>query len=753
MVALTYPGVYIQEVPSGVRTITGVSTSTALFVGRTERGVMNKPTRVFNFTEFTRFFGAGTEESELATAVRLFFANGGTVAIITRISDTAATKASVTLKSLGNSDVLRVTSREAGARGGELRVAVDYATPTPDETFNLRVFHVDLTSLQETELEVHSNLSMRPGDPRFVDDIVGQNSALVTAERLAVALGNGFSVGARVVDGTTFADAAIPDGSSLRISVNGGSPTTHVFNTATNTFTPGLPAGIAPGVVEAGTGKVLFTLTATTSTVQVIPSDSANDIATYMQMGAARGGLEQSPYGAQRPAPSGLFTTISHANLGEFAALDQDDFDGEDEIDIEVDGVTLEDFNLNTTGTGLFYKGNVSPVDSLLNVQEKLHVLAAQFNTKAQAKANFAWRAHVEGYTLVFRRLNGGANLGLGATAISASAGLFDGAGFTDAGNVRYYSLGTSGAGTYQSGTDGVDGGRPTPTDYAAAYELIDREVDIFNILVLPRDAAATDAHRLELWGPASVFCQRRRAVLIVDPPSTWVTASDVTAGIGGLRIGLVKDHSVLYWPRLYALNEFNLVKPVDPSGAMAGVWARTDGQRGVWKAPAGLEADIRGILGTERQLSDPENGALNPEAANAIRVLPSGIVSWGARTMDGYDNSGSEYRYVPVRRLALYLAESLRRGLQFAVFEPNDEPLWAQIRLAAGAFMHGLFRQGAFQGQKKSDAYFVKVDAETTTQNDINLGIVNVIVGFAPLKPAEFVVVQLKQIAGQIQT
>jgi hypothetical protein len=120
---------------------------------------------------------------------------------------------------------------------------------------------------------------------------------------------------------------------------------------------------------------------------------------------------------------------------------------------------------------------------------------------------------------------------------------------------------------------------------------------------------------------------------------------------------------------------------------------------------------------------------------------------------MDGFDNSGNtDYKYVPVRRLALFIAESLERGLKFAVFEPNDEPLWQQIRLAAGGFMNNLFRQGAFQGTTARDAYFVKVDRETTTQNDINLGIVNVLVGFAALKPAEFVVVTLQQKAGQIQ-
>jgi phage tail sheath protein FI len=151
--------------------------------------------------------------------------------------------------------------------------------------------------------------------------------------------------------------------------------------------------------------------------------------------------------------------------------------------------------------------------------------------------------------------------------------------------------------------------------------------------------------------------------------------------------------------------------------------------------------------------MSDPDNGVLNPLAVNAIRAFPNGVVVWGARTVDGFDNSGNDdYKYVSVRRLALLIEESLERGLKFAVFEPNDEPLWAQIRLAAGGFMNNLFRQGAFAGQKASDAYFVKCDAETTTQNDINLGIVNVIVGFAALKPAEFVVVTIKQKAGQVQ-
>ena len=186
--------------------------------------------------------------------------------------------------------------------------------------------------------------------------------------------------------------------------------------------------------------------------------------------------------------------------------------------------------------------------------------------------------------------------------------------------------------------------------------------------------------------------------------------------------------------------------------GAVAGLMARIDGARGVWKAPAGSEADLRGVVGIERRFSDDENGILNPKAINTVRVFPEGIVNWGARTMDGDDQFQSEYKYIPIRRTALFIEESLYRGLKWVVFEPNDEPLWAQIRLNVGAFMNGLFRQWAFQGAKPSDAYFVRCDAETTTQDDRNRGIVNVWVGFAPLKPAEFVVLYLQQMAGQIQ-
>jgi phage tail sheath protein FI len=172
-----------------------------------------------------------------------------------------------------------------------------------------------------------------------------------------------------------------------------------------------------------------------------------------------------------------------------------------------------------------------------------------------------------------------------------------------------------------------------------------------------------------------------------------------------------------------------------------------------VWKAPAGTDAALRNAQLTVR-LDDLENGGLNPLGVNVLRNFPVfGNIAWGARTLNGADQQASEWKYVPVRRTALYIEESLYEGLKWVVFEPNDEPLWAQIRMNAGAFMNNLFRQGAFQGNTPAKAYFVKCDSETTTQNDIDRGVVNILVGFAPLKPAEFVVLKIQQLAGQIET
>jgi hypothetical protein len=252
-------------------------------------------------------------------------------------------------------------------------------------------------------------------------------------------------------------------------------------------------------------------------------------------------------------------------------------------------------------------------------------------------------------------------------------------------------------------------------------------------------------------------LCVEKRAMLLVDAPSGWTNTAGAVAGMTGFGLsGDTTRNAAIFFPRLHMPdpNQDGQLADFAPCGAVAGIFARTDTQRGVWKAPAGLDASLNGVPELSVRLTDAENGQLNPLALNCLRTFPvTGRIVWGARTLRGADQVASEWKYIPVRRTALYIEESLYRGTQWVVFEPNDEPLWAQIRLNVGAFMHNLFRQGAFQGQTPKDAYFVKCDKESTTQNDINLGIVNIIVGFAPLKPAEFVVIKLQQMAGQMQT
>lgn len=286
-----------------------------------------------------------------------------------------------------------------------------------------------------------------------------------------------------------------------------------------------------------------------------------------------------------------------------------------------------------------------------------------------------------------------------------------------------------------------------------------DEAEDLNLLCVPPYDNAGFDGDASSaVLTAALAYVKRRRALLLVDPPSSWNDVSDPTStgsGVDSSAFGLARDaNAALYFPRVRCpdpLQESRLAT-FAPCGVVAGVIARTDAQRGVWKAPAGLDATTIGVNELAVPLTDPENGQLNPQGINCLRALPgAGRVVWGARTLRGADRLADQWKYLSVRRTALFLEESLYRGTQWAVFEPNDEPLWAQIRLNVGGFMQNLFRQGAFQGTTPREAYLVKCDAETTTQDDVNLGIVNILVGFAPLKPAEFVIIRIQQLAGQV--
>jgi phage tail sheath protein FI len=281
-------------------------------------------------------------------------------------------------------------------------------------------------------------------------------------------------------------------------------------------------------------------------------------------------------------------------------------------------------------------------------------------------------------------------------------------------------------------------------------------QVEIFNLLCIPGESDPPTIQDLQ------EYCYDKRAFYIVDCPQLATTSAlqkaagplGVSGGVltGGLT-GQYATNSAYYYPWASAPDPLMGNRPTlfPPCGFVAGLYATTDADRGVWKAPAGIAASLTGVLGLQYTLSNDDNGELNPLGINCLREFKTyGDVIWGARTLAGSDLAGSEWKYIPIRRLALFLESSLYNGTQWVVFEPNDEPLWGQIRLNVGSFMQQLFLQGAFQGSTPQQAYFVKCDSENNPQASIDQGIVNILVGFAPLYPAEFVVIQIQQIAGQ---
>jgi phage tail sheath protein FI len=806
MVQVSYPGVYIDEVASGVHTIVGVSTSIGAFFGRASKGPMNKPVRLTGPADFTRNFGAPHPLSDLAASVSQFFDNGGSDCYVVRLAAGAA-KANVTLQNLGHVNVLIATAKNEGDFGNYIRLEIDHGTDNPDESFNLRVIEEDVAGNVVGNPEYHTTLVMDPQSSRFAPDFVTQSSdlidlaldpALVVPITLLVNTPAGFSQSRYVMD---FAAANIAaTRTAIRNICNpaGGAPALFSISVDGEAYHDVDITGFDPTVGPMSQAQILVALTAliqpqanvtlswdnfganlavlrmtsNTARAESVHARRAqsNDVAAKLLLGVLQGGIECVRFSNMRPVCTGsvyvggnVYGDIAGgangvnalANLAQGAGLTAMKLD------------TLPNINFldltTTVAADLWYHDATGGSDG---VREKLQLIVAAIN--ADANANQVVEAKLWGYHLAILRKKISVNTVTTVATVPLATPLAAVAGpatpMVD--NVRRYTLGPVGGSTYQvvPGVKGLDGGVPgigvpeylgNQLNRTGFYAL--DGVDLFNLMVLPGDRDISETNYLKLIGPASNYCQAHRAFLIIDAPDSWANNHLLNTDASKVNIfrGLVdvKENAAVFYPKIYYTDRTTgLTKKIGPSGMIAGVMARTDSTRGVWKAPAGLDANLRGASDLDVILTDRENGILNPLAVNCLRRFAAGNVVWGARTVTGYDGSSdSDWEYTPIRRTALFLEESLYRGTQWVVFEPNDDPLWASIRKNLNAFMMGLFRQGAFQGSTPAQAFFVKCDAETTTQADRNLGIVNILVGFAPLKPAEFVVIHIQQIAGDL--
>jgi hypothetical protein len=791
--SVSYPGVYVLEGESGARAIPAASTSLTVFVGMADKGPFGVPTQVLGLPAYEKIFGP-TSKGEMADQVRQFFINGGGEAWIFRTARNTA-NASVMLRNYPhNADVLRLTARDPGQAGNLLRAEIDYATASPERTFNLRLYRLKQASdgsFTATEAETHANLSLDPASPRYAPDVLETGSALVTADDPNAALGANPSVSiGGVIHNNTLATAqaavtAAINAGWLYVQV-GSNPAVPVFFDApvapVETHIKGkIEAALAANGVVAtitvtlpsvgGAGRMLQ-IACNNGAIVLSPHPSSN-AATALQLGVASGGVEIDSYAARRPVPTGITSVPGDTTVAPGTAWLARivDFGRQTRADVANFQLTDPAHPAPHAGAALGgVGGNAIFLEAPgLNSLNAIRAALEELGTAIAAGSANRWSAGRQGLRLGLKPRFGISNTGLDSALttgpgydVGAANRIFAiGAAGDDASNVAAYTLGrTGGAGgggnrqVSAAADEGKDGDKPGYAEYNTAFQTIESALASFNLMVLPRADQQTDAERKAVWGLASASCARRRALLLVDPDSTWTDIPVASAGASAIKIGVETRNAAIFWPHLKVPQAGSTVpRTIDPSGSIAGLMARTDGRFGVWTAPAGLDATLRGIVGLGRVMSDEENGVLNPKALNAIRQFPVGAVSWGARTMVGSDDSGNiDDKYIPVRRTMLFIEESLYRGLKFATFKPNAEPLWASIRLAAGSFMNGLMRQGAFASRNKLEAYYVLCDETTTTQDDRNLGIVNVIVGFAPLKPAEFIVLTVKQIAGQVE-
>lgn len=765
--AQLHPGVYIQEIPSGVRPIEGVSTSTAAFVGTTEMGPVGEAGLVTSLAEFEARYGGFVPI--LPQAVFQFFNNGGKKAYIVRVASSAAAAASIAIKDRKGtpSSTITIQATSPGAWGNRLDIAIVDSLTDPANLFTIQVFRnrSDLTPpLPPLLIETIEDVGMNPAAPNFVETAVAARSRYISAQVDATNLSSataGSSRGGKLPTGNG-ADVLKLGTANTGTETAGTAGSSATSGTSTSGATPASnpPAdkrAIAINLDGDGARDIVIPATAATG------ADIASAIQAAVRSLRANNASKQEAYASftctfgttyvltsgSKGASSTVVVTNSSATSISLPA-------GQYKLQIRVNGDGPHDVTLN----GSFADGAaiatalanaVKAITAKRSVnQTAFSGFTCTYDNAPGSIPSFLLRSGSAGPTSTVEVINGSVAAGTQGLAQILKIGRSNG-GVEASGAAALrpapsavptqYSLGVANpAGNVANVSLGTDGGTIGDREYIAGLSVLDTVRDV-NLITIPGigSQAVVDA--------GTNYCtQRADCFFIGDMKADDNSLDEARNFVNSLTVK--SSYGAVYYPWLRMVDPSGASSQpilVPPSGYVAGIYARIDSVRGVFKAPAGTEANIGGAVGLTAYTTDADQDFLNPVGVNVIRSFPaSGIVVWGARTLATLANP--EYRYIPIRRTAIFLEQSIYNGIQYAVFEPNDAGLWASLRLNINAFMMLQFRAGAFQGKTPTDAFFVKVDETTTTQADIDAGIVNIIVGFAPLKPAEFVVLKLTQ-------
>jgi phage tail sheath protein FI len=777
MASYLHPGVYIEEITSCAKPIEGVSTSVAGFVGEVRRGPAGEANLIGKFDDYVKEYGnISSEEDAMGLAVQAFYLNGGGAAYICRLVGDGSDESSNTADGQGvvggsgtANPVLTITASSEGVWGDDLYVKID----KPDQ--DALTFDLHVGRMEEGEFIVDeriSDLTMVKDDDGYALTVVNENSALVE-----LALGDAAEIGgsSEEYQASTVTSGEIPSDATffttgltapMVLSLN-------INRLGTKQITLD-PSAIVLGGSDVDTDGAAVAA-AIQLNVRALSTDSAYTAFTCgFSGGSNRFALSTPESGSQASieVSDGDLAKLLRLDSSQKAALTSAALASTATLfSNKTTGILTPGFDtsltLNIDNYGSFTITLDASAMSLAGTNAadgKTVALAIQNAVRAENASIPSYKDFTCKYgdTRQFALTSGSSNLrSSGLTVADGTLADLLGLNAADSPTLvvgRQAEQGVSNVIPSDAFLQLAGGLATSPTadDYNNFYANVLRKVRDVSIMLLPGEAWPQS-------GPHAIIDQTlahceamANRMLIVDPPEGLELDQAATVSQLGLP---TSTYTSLYYPWVDVANPFydedknpsaSTTLTIAPSAFAAGMWAKTDGRRGVWKAPAGVEAQLIGAADLAYNVEALEQDQLNPLGINCYRKLPNyGSVIWGSRTLA--TKAKPEWRYVPVRRTAIFIEQSIYNGIQWAVFELNDHPLWGALRGNIGSFMNGLFRAGAFQGATAKDAYFVRCGlGDTMTQGDIDRGQVIAIVGFAPLKPAEFVIVRIQQKVGE---